>query len=782
LQPPPADRSNNNNENVRVTLWLGNFNRHHPHWDDPTDTRLFTRSAIHDAEILISIVADLGLNMVLPLGTPMHLHNVTKKWTRLDQVFISEEHMDSIISCKALLNNPGINTDHLLILTTLDLDLTRALSSPLKNFRNINWEEFNKALTKKLNKLGPPTHICTPGELEAVCSKLTEAIQDIINIKVPTSSVRIKAKKWWTKELKFRGRPGRTMSDTVHLLVHKIKDSWRKQQVTVVLFLDIEGAFPNAVTTKLLHSMRKRRLPEKLIRFAGIMLENQHTTLHFDDHTLAPILLDNGIRQGDPLSMALYQYYNTDILDLPNGPQESAEAYVDNAILTATAKTFKEAHSTLAEMMTRTGGMIEWSKSHNSSIEYSKLVLIDFSHHRVKKPRPPLTLPSITVEPSPNTKYLSIMLDQHLNWAPQLTQIRGKGTKWTSQICSLARPTWGLTPKGARKLYMSMALPQILYSIDIWCPPLHRKTDRGGNKGSVSFIKKLSSIQQAGALAITGGFRTSPSDSLDTHTALLPIDLRIEKTCHNTFTRMATLPCKHPLHKLIKRSAKRYVKRHQSPLHTLAGIFGIDPSKVETIPPVHIHPRRQGLRDIRTDILLNKEDSKRADTNTIKKIKVYSDRSAHNGRVGTAAILKQAGKLDHILKLHLGSTDQHTVYKVELVGMIMGLHLIKTEPRSKVKCSLSIDNQAALVAIKSEMNKLGQHLAANILQLWCMSLRHHHFGTGCVAHVKFIIFLICLANQLLLMSGAFSQDRFLLTSKLMEIANSGPPILAVHYK
>jgi hypothetical protein len=65
---------------------------------------------------------------------------------------------------------------------------------------------------------------------------------------------------------------------------------------------------------------------------------------------------------------------------------------MDDTILTATAKTFKETHNILLEMMTRTGGMIEWSKSHNSSIEYSKLVLIDFSHHGVKKTRLPLTL------------------------------------------------------------------------------------------------------------------------------------------------------------------------------------------------------------------------------------------------------------------------------------------------------------------------------------------------------------------------------------------------------
>jgi hypothetical protein len=177
-----------------------------------------------------------------------------------------------------------------------------------------------------------------------------------------------------------------------------------------------------------------RGLPDKLVNFAGHMLDNRRTTLRFDDHTLTPIMLDNGIGQGDPLSMVLYQYYNADILEIPSSLQESAEAYVDDAILMATAKTFEEAHCILKEMMTRAGGMIDWSKSHNSSIEYSKLALIDFSHHGVKKLRPPLVLPSIAIEPTQNTKYLGIILDQHLNWAPQLAQVHGKGSKWTSQI------------------------------------------------------------------------------------------------------------------------------------------------------------------------------------------------------------------------------------------------------------------------------------------------------------------------------------------------------------
>ena len=76
-----------NSELSDAIIWLGDFNRHHLHWDNLADTRLFTRSAIDNAELLISAVAGLGLDLALPPGIPSHLHSVSKKWTRLDQVF-----------------------------------------------------------------------------------------------------------------------------------------------------------------------------------------------------------------------------------------------------------------------------------------------------------------------------------------------------------------------------------------------------------------------------------------------------------------------------------------------------------------------------------------------------------------------------------------------------------------------------------------------------------------------------------------------------------------------
>ena len=105
------------------TIWLGDFNRHHPHWDDPSDTRLFTSEATRAAEVLIETLAENDLVMALPSGLQTHCHNVTKRWTRLDQVFISEHSENLVISCDTLTEHRGANTDHLPIRTELNLKL-----------------------------------------------------------------------------------------------------------------------------------------------------------------------------------------------------------------------------------------------------------------------------------------------------------------------------------------------------------------------------------------------------------------------------------------------------------------------------------------------------------------------------------------------------------------------------------------------------------------------------------------------------------------------------------
>ena len=131
------------------TIWLGDFNRHHPYWDDPEDTHLFTNEAVNTAEIFIGAVAEAGLEMVLPSGIPTHLHNVSKRWSRLDNVFMTDHSIDTLILCDTIPEQRGVCTDHLPILTKLDLLVSEAPPKALHNFREVDWDQFRNTLEAK---------------------------------------------------------------------------------------------------------------------------------------------------------------------------------------------------------------------------------------------------------------------------------------------------------------------------------------------------------------------------------------------------------------------------------------------------------------------------------------------------------------------------------------------------------------------------------------------------------------------------------------------------------
>src|SRR5271168_3190131 len=77
-------------------IWAGDFNRHHPLWDNDEDTRLFTQQAIRFAEGIIELIAAYDLIMALLKGIPTLQHMVTGKYSRPDNVFSTAGFSDRI--------------------------------------------------------------------------------------------------------------------------------------------------------------------------------------------------------------------------------------------------------------------------------------------------------------------------------------------------------------------------------------------------------------------------------------------------------------------------------------------------------------------------------------------------------------------------------------------------------------------------------------------------------------------------------------------------------------
>src|SRR5271156_3195656 len=80
-----ADHFVHNHNPDRNILLLGDFNRHHPMWDEERNGHLFTNANLNVAEELIELVANNQMEMALPKDIPT-LTNSAGNMTRPDNV------------------------------------------------------------------------------------------------------------------------------------------------------------------------------------------------------------------------------------------------------------------------------------------------------------------------------------------------------------------------------------------------------------------------------------------------------------------------------------------------------------------------------------------------------------------------------------------------------------------------------------------------------------------------------------------------------------------------
>ena len=183
----------------------------------------------------------------------------------------------------------------------------------------------------------------------------------------------------------FGRRPGRSTIDVVSYLVQRVQKAWREGQVASVLFLDIEGAFPNAVMDRLIHNLRKRRVPTVYLDFVKQLLQGRRTRLKFNDFLSELPDITNGIGQGDPLSMILYIIYNADLLEVTSDDAHTSSlGFMDDVVILATGNNFVETTNRLQQMLDKEDGAIQWSAEHNSNFEVSKSVVM----HLTRKTQP----------------------------------------------------------------------------------------------------------------------------------------------------------------------------------------------------------------------------------------------------------------------------------------------------------------------------------------------------------------------------------------------------------
>jgi len=97
------------------------------------------------------------------------------------------------------------------------------------------------------------------------------------------------------------------------------------------------------------------------------------------------------------------------------------------------------------------------------------------------------------------------------------------------------------------------------------------------------------------------------------------------------------------------------------------------------------------------------------------KTKVFTDGSCIDRKVGAAAVLYVDDHQISTLRFHLGSAEEHTIFKAEVVGLILAAHLLTTSHEASFPAVILADNQAAIQA--------GEHPAARSGHYLCLHFR-----------------------------------------------------------
>jgi len=203
LQKREADEINNptpTEDKTEGDLWIGDFNRHHPMWEDAKNSRLFTAAALDKAQELIELLADYDMVMSLPQSIPT-IRNSRGNLTRPDNVFISNMVSDWVIKCNTMPEDQPPTADHFPIIITLDMPVMRNTTTPALNYRATDWGEFWNVLTRELACMPKVNYISTKEELDKVLDNLEMAILNTVKEVVPRKKPSPYAKRWWTKEL-----------------------------------------------------------------------------------------------------------------------------------------------------------------------------------------------------------------------------------------------------------------------------------------------------------------------------------------------------------------------------------------------------------------------------------------------------------------------------------------------------------------------------------------------------------------------------------------------------
>ena len=281
----------------------------------------------------------------------------------------------------------------------------------------------------------------------------------------------------------------------------------RARRYGVVLSIDMDKAFDRVSRAKVLETLRRMRFPAKYCDWVEDYLRDREAAVSIDGVKGSYFDFVQGVPQGTVLSPFLFNVVMDEIAGkVRNIPGAVVTLYADDVAVLVSGESPQEA-AHLAQ--TALHVIEDAAAANNLRISHDKTVCMFVCSSHLRGALLGGDLPSVRCSDgtrlkwTATLKYLGMTLDEGCTFAAHADDVRARFVKRLAVLYALAGTTWGCSAHTLRMVYLTYALPVVLYGVGVY-----------GTACTAERLGQLDLLHKTAARIITGCPRTTATEVL----------------------------------------------------------------------------------------------------------------------------------------------------------------------------------------------------------------------------------------------------------------------------
>ena len=469
-------------------------------------------------------------------------------------------------------------------------------------------------------------------------------------------------------------REGMSTDTALHRVVSKLEKTMVSNEIAIIVFLDISGAFSDASINGLVGALARKDIPKELGEWIANMLKNRTVTASMGDDTVTKEI-DRGTPQGGILSPMIFNVDVDEAVQEVNneGPTEGHD-YADDLNVIATGID----ETVIAGNIQRSLNQLErWATMNSLAFNPSKTkAMIVTRKKNIKYPK--IYVQGKEIEYVKEFKYLGVTIDENLTWKTHVENQTKKAQMALITGRRMIGQKWGLNPTQTMWLYKTIVRPILTYGCIVWVKSLERKNIK----------KMLNKVQRTACMMITGGMKSTPTAGMELMIGLSPICTHVKSTAISSYNRLKQTNTWRP-----KEGEPLWKNSHTREISTLAKNF---PDIKKPQDGLTNTKRLNSKFNIKID---RREDISKSRPKPTEEhmINCYTDGSKTGNKSG-AAYIYMSTTFKQQESTYLGDT---TVFQAEIIAICNACRDMLNRNMKGLTINFYVDSQSAIKAINS---------------------------------------------------------------------------------